>query len=211
MVVKDKGIKNIIFDLGGVVLDIDINRSVEAFKNIGVNNIAPSHIHPETRGLFWQLETGEISAREFFKHVLEEYPTSSPVSQKELFEAWSALLLPFSKERVELIQSLREQGYNLFLLSNTNFPHRVRFLNNFNRQFGFDMESLFDKCYYSDVLGTRKPNADIYHTVLNDADLDPKQTVFIDDNEQNITAAQQCGLYGYHLRADKGETILDIF
>lgn len=211
MLTKDKDIENIIFDFGGVILDIDINKSVDAFQELGITGFTARDIHPDTKSFFCDLEKGTISTSQFFEIILKNYPTEKNVSQKDLYEAWAALLLPYKKENIDLLKNLKAKKYNIYLLSNTNYPHRIRFLNNFTRQFGYDMESLFEKCYYSDDLGMRKPDENIYMHVINDAKLDPKKTIFIDDNFINLTSAQQCGLKTYHLKASEGEKITEIF
>ena len=152
-----------------------------------------------------------MSTREFFDYILENYPTDKPVSQKDLYEAWAALLLPYKEENVEMIKKLKSENYNIYLLSNTNYPHRIRFLNNFTRQFGYDMESLFDKCYYSDDLGMRKPDSQIYKHVIEDAGLDPLETMFIDDTESNTNAAEVYGIQTHFLNLKQGERVVDLF
>lgn len=211
MITSDKEIKNIIFDFGGVILDIDIDRTVNAFEKLGITGFSANEIHPNTQSVFEDLEKGIISTRQFFDIILEKYPTNKNVSQKELFEAWAALLLPFRQERIDIIKKLNAEGYNTYILSNTNYPHRVRFLNSFSRQFGYDMETLFEQCYYSDELGIRKPDINIYKHILKDSQLNPRETVFIDDNMDNLVMAEQCGLKTYLLKASQGETIVDIF
>ena len=209
--ISDKKIKNIIFDFGGVLLDIDINKTIQAFEKLGIKGLSTSDIYPNPKSCFVALEMGTMSTREFFDYILENYPTDKPVSQKDLYEAWAALLLPYKEENVEMIKKLKSENYNIYLLSNTNYPHRIRFLNNFTRQFGYDMESLFDKCYYSDDLGMRKPDSQIYKHVIEDAGLDPLETMFIDDTESNTNAAEVYGIQTHFLNLKQGERVVDLF
>lgn len=211
MITSDKEIKNIIFDLGGVLVDIDIDRTIKAFEKLGISGFSATEIYPNTKSIFEDLEKGDISTKQFFDIMLEKYPSNRNVSQKELFEAWAALLLPFKQERFEIIKKLNAQGYNTYVLSNTNYPHRVRFLNSFSRQFGYDMETLFEQCYYSDELRLRKPDVNTYKHVLKDSQLNARETIFIDDNVANLEAAKECGLKTYLLKPSQGETIADIF
>lgn len=210
MITDDKNIKNIIFDFGGVLLDIDISKTVDAFKKLGIEGFHEDDIYPETKNVFLELEMGNINTREFFEALREQYPSANKASDKELYEAWCALLLDFDLKKFDLIKSLSSK-YNLYLLSNTNYPHRIRFLNNYIRQTGFDMESLFKKCYYSDEMRGRKPDISIYNRVIKDAGIEPSETIFIDDNLVNITHAIESGMRGYYLKTKRGETILDIF
>lgn len=209
--VADVKIKNIIFDFGGVLLDIDINKTIEAFEKLGINGLTTNDIYPNPKDCFIELEKGTMSTKDFFDYLLENYPTDKPVSQKDLYEAWAALLLPYKEENVALIKRLKAQNYNIYLLSNTNYPHRIRFLNNFTRQFGYDMESLFDKCYYSDDLGMRKPDSQIYKHVIEDAGIDPCETMFVDDTESNLDAARLCGITTRHLNLQQGQRVVDLF
>ncbi len=213
MINIDKGVKNIIFDFGGVILDIDMNKSVEAFAKLGITGFKADDIHPNTRSFFEELEMGKLTTPQFFEHVLSEYGgNTQKVSQRDLFEAWSALLLPFDSKKVAVIERLHnDKKYNLYLLSNTNYPHRVRFLNNFTRQFGYDMETLFEKCYYSDELEMRKPDANIYKYVLKDAGLKAEETLFIDDNQINLPSAEECGIHTYHLNLKQGNNLTMMF
>lgn len=158
---KDKEIKNIIFDLGNVVLDIDISLTMREFENIGIGGLKIEDIHPHQKDFFLALEVGTISNDDFLIELRKTYPIKGEVSDAQIWGAWNKLLLEFNPKRIELIKNLSSQ-YNIYLLSNTNHPHRVFFLEKFEREFGYPFESLFKKCYYSDVMKLRKPDPKIY-------------------------------------------------
>lgn len=200
-------IKNIIFDLGNVILDIDINRTLQAFKKLNITGLEVSDIHPHQRDFFLDLEVGLISDEQFIEKIYQTYPDSRKVGPRSIMEAWNVLLLDFEKDRFDMLRKL-SNNHRIFLLSNTNHPHRLFFLEKAKQQLGVEFESFFEKCYYSDVLKMRKPDVRIYKHVIEDAGIDPSQTLFIDDNECNFSGAEEAGLNYYHLTAGNKVTSL---
>lgn len=205
----DQGIDNIIFDLGNVLMDIDISLTLDKFREIGITDLVSDDIHPYQRGCFLDIETGHITSEQFIEQIRERYPQAKSIDEQLIWGAWNALLLPFEMERFELLRSLRK-NYKIYLLSNTNLPHRVEYLETFRRQSGgTEFESYFDKCYYSDAMLMRKPDREIYDFVVKDAGIDPTRTLFIDDNACNFSGAEEAGMKYYHLA--KGNRVLDLF
>lgn len=205
------GIKNILFDFGNVLLDIDMTRSVAAFERLGLPPFRPEAMHPHNTGIFLQLELGLASEEQFVAALQATAPADRKPSARQLLDAWNALLLPYRWERFELLDRLRASGYGVFLLSNTNWPHRRHFIAQFNREnpAGRPFESYFDRVFYSDAMHLRKPDAGIYLEALRQAGIEPRDTLFIDDNLHNVEGALAVGLKGYHLAAP--ETVLDLF
>ncbi|MEG1607910.1 MAG: HAD family phosphatase [Mucinivorans sp.] len=197
-----RDVKNIIFDFGGVLLDIDIQLSLNAFAKLGLTGLERSSIHPNNRGIFLESEIGAISDSEFFDSLSGMFTCSSAQpSREELEKAWCALLLPFNWANFELLDSLRVSGYKLFLLSNTNSPHHLCFERNFamTNPWGRTFDSFFDRVFYSDVLCLRKPGREIYQRVLDITSIEPTETLFIDDNEPNLVEPALLGLHVHHL------------
>lgn len=206
---KFKGnIKNIIFDFGGVIMDININKTINAFANLNIDGLNANDIISSHKSFLHDLEIGTISPDEFINSIYKEYPAASNVSDKQIWDAWNSLLQPYDADRIAMVEKLKNY-YNLYLLSNTNFPHRVKFKEIYRRQFGENLEDLFIESYYSDELHLRKPDKRIYEEVVLKARINPETTLFIDDNEANITSAREFGLQVYHLTA--GEKITDLF
>ena len=203
-----KPIKNIIFDFGNVILDIDIALTIKAFDKFGIDELNSEDIHPYQRDFFLDIELGVISDDEFLEKLRVKYPSAINISDEEIWKAWNVLLLDFDPRRIELLKKVAE-NYNIYILSNTNHPHRVCFMEKFRAQFGFELESLFTQCYYSDVMKLRKPDTKIYTQLIEDAGIQPQESLFIDDNLCNFTGAEEAGLSWYHLTG--GETILDMF
>ncbi|SHL89430.1 putative hydrolase of the HAD superfamily [Chitinophaga jiangningensis] len=202
-----QGIKNIIFDLGGVILNIDYQKTNEAFVKLGAVNFHELYSQFKGSSLFNDLETGHVTNDEFLAAMHKQLPEN--VTDEQIIAAWNAMLLDFPLQRLQLLQQLRQQ-YNLYLLSNTNAIH----LDHFNKILmdtrGIpSLAEFFDKAYYSHLMGYRKPGTEIYQVVLDENGLKAGETVFIDDTLPNIEAAKKVGIHTIHLVPPK--TILDIF
>ncbi len=202
-----QGIKNIIFDLGGVILNIDYQKTNDAFIALGVTNFHELYSQFKGSLLFDNLETGHISTEDFLQEMHKHVPAE--VTDQQIIDAWCAMLLDFPLQRLQLLQQLRQQ-YNLYLLSNTNAIHLDRFNQILMESRGIpSLSEFFDKAYYSHLVGLRKPGTEIYEVVLQENGLKAGETVFIDDTLPNIEAAKKVGLHTIHLLPPK--TILDIF
>lgn len=199
-------IENIIFDFGNVILDIDIQKSIDAFMALNIEGLKPENIFPSPLAIFEEYERGLITTHEFYESFKKEYKAHH-ISEEQFFNAWNALLLHFDPKRIAKLQELAK-SYNLYLLSNTNAKHVEVFNADFKAQFGYEMSSLFTHCYYSNELKTRKPDSDIYEKVLALSHLNPSKTIFIDDLKENTEAAGRSGLHTHHLQLP--ESILDI-
>lgn len=206
------GIQNIIFDFGGVLLDIDIPRTIRAFQELGLTNLQSNEIHPNNAGIFLQLELGNISETQFIGTLQSYVPVGQPIPTREqILDAWNTLLLPYDWKRFELLDKLHQSGYKIFLLSNTNLPHREYFINKFDQENPARrrFESYFDQCFYSDAMHLRKPNPEIYLTALQEAGIKVEETLFVDDNKPNTDAAAELGIQTWHLVPP--QTVLDLF
>ena len=184
-------IKAIIFDLGGVLLDIDYDKATKAFKDLGVENFDQMYSQADANQLFQKLETGKISQEEFCEAIMEYVPGVS--CEDDIIDAWNAMLLHFRKESIEEVKRLRKK-YKIFLLSNTNIIHLQSFNKTYQETIGGDFISLFDKVYFSHEIGLRKPDLEPYEVVLKENNLQPAETLFIDDSIQNVEAARKAGL-----------------
>ncbi|QNA44195.1 HAD family hydrolase [Lacibacter sediminis] len=190
--------KAIIFDLGGVLLDIDFKLSEKAFAKLGVTNFSDFFNQFHSNDLFRRLETG-MDDQLFYDDL--RAATGLSLTNVQIKDAWNALLLDFRPESVAVLPQLREK-YDLYLLSNTNEIH----LQEFQRRYeawrpGQVFDDLFDAAYYSHRIGHRKPNSSAFEYVLEKHGLNATETIFIDDSINNIEAAQQLGLQTVHLKA----------
>jgi putative hydrolase of the HAD superfamily len=192
-------IKNIIFDLGGVLLDIDTTKTNAAFEQLGVKDFKNNYTLNKADALFDNLETGAITDEEFYNGIRKI--SQLPLKNEAIRDAWNALLLNFRQESLRHLEQLAGK-YNLYLLSNTNSIHYTAFHNSFTAETGRkNFDDYFTKAYYSQQIGLRKPEKEIYSFVLQDAGIAASETVFIDDLLKNIEGAASVGIQTHHLLA----------
>lgn len=182
--------KNIIFDLGGVLVGLDGPRCIEAFERIGCEKVADYVREHRTEDLFYRIELGLISTPEFCEEVRQM--TATKADDKAIIDAWNALLTPIAQERLQQLRALREAGHRLFLLSNTNDIHW--------QQCGPQLDGCFEREFLSYEMQLAKPDTRIYAEVLRQAGIDAHETLFIDDTAENIAAAASLGIATYHNR-----------
>ncbi len=204
-----KNIKNIIFDLGGVILNIDYNKSAEAFKKLGLKNFDKLYSQSKQNHIFDNLEIGKLSANGF-RNYIRKNVAHLTLSDQSIDSAWNAMLLDLPKERIQLLQSINND-YRIFLLSNTNEIHVKKFTDYINKTFSPNLfQELFEQYYYSNEIGMRKPNVETFQHVLLSNNLKAKETLFIDDSVQHIEGAKNAGLQSYLLNP-KEEDICGLF
>ena len=195
-------LKHIIFDYGNVLLDIDLSLTMEALKKLNLQEFNPKDIYPDNRGIFLELELGKVTQDDLFAY-LRSLSTQNP-TDNELLDAWCKLLLPYDYSRFEMVAKLRKAGYSCHILSNTNKPHHDFFEPLFNREnpFNKDLKQMFDKVFYSDEMGLRKPDRPIYEMVQQElGNPEPGSILFIDDNLPNLTEPTNLGWNTIHLTA----------
>ena len=201
-----KGIKNIIFDLGGVLLNIDPNKTIEAFGQLGMEQLIGDKGLTYDHEIFYLMEQGKVTPDEFRNGVRKLL--SQEVTNDQIDDAWTAMLLDFPKIRVELLQKLRN-GFGLYLFSNTNAIHVAKYQSIFRNQYGFEVSSLFDKVFHSNEIGFRKPSLESFQEVIRLSRIRPEESLFIDDSPANVEGAIACGLKGYWLQS--GQKVEEIF
>ncbi|RYE23333.1 MAG: HAD family phosphatase [Sphingobacteriales bacterium] len=200
-----KGIKHIIFDLGGVLINLDYNRTAEAFIELGYHNFNDIYSQLQQTTVFDDLETGRIERGDFVKALVKA--TGKQLTEEQVYTAWNAMLLDFPVRRLQILQQLRLH-YDLLLLSNTNDIHEEAFNKILHQSHGIpNIGVFFDKVYFSHRVGMRKPNADIFQRILDDTGFKPEETLFIDDSPQHIEGAKTLGIQTIYL--EKGMTIED--
>lgn len=181
-------IKNIIFDLGNVLYDIDESSTEKAL--IGL--LDPAKSKDLLERVIYPFDKGSISEEAFYNRLQRR--AYRPVDGIALRNAWNAMLIGFPNHRFELLRSLKKD-YRLFLLSNNNIVHYRYLQKQFKTQIPeIDFDSyFFDKAYYSFKIGQRKPEAECYQYVLDDADIIAQESLFIDDKIENTEAAKDLG------------------
>jgi len=197
------GIRHIIFDLGGVLLNLDYTLTEKAFVAAGITDFGERYSQLQQTDIFDRLETGRMGREEFITAMQSFSPV--PITENQILQAWNAMLLDFPLRRLQILQQLRNH-YDLLLLSNTNEIHEEVFNNTLMREHGIpNIGVFFDKVYMSHRVGLRKPMPEIFMRVLEDNGLQAAHTLFIDDSPQHISAADKLGIKTIHL--EKGMTI----
>ncbi|MFE3868657.1 HAD family hydrolase [Flavobacterium sp. LS2P90] len=194
-------INAIIFDFGDIFINLDIQATMDGLKKLGLSEWNDDLDHLNT-----QFEMGQISRENFLFGIQKHIPNASI---KEILFAWNAILLDFPLYRLEFLQMLSKK-YRLFLLSNTDSIHIETFEQKAGISFYSDFYQCFEKVYFSFEVGLRKPSPEIFNYILNNHELSPKRTLFIDDKKENTDAAHKLGLEVWHLKVGK-EDIIDLF
>ena len=202
-------IKNIIFDLGGVILNIDYNLTIQEFINLGITNFGELFTQANQVDIFDKLDKGNVSPSQFRDAIRDI--TGIPLSDYQIDKAWNAMLLDFPKSRLKLLGNIGKH-YRTFLLSNTNAIHIDDYNKILYNTFGVEnLSSFFEKEYYSFKINMRKPDSEVFEHIINENSLNPSETLFIDDSIQHVESAQRLGILAYHLNIPAGETIDKLF
>ncbi len=200
-------IKNIVFDLGKVLLNLDFDASIRAFRQLGLNDEVVDNKHMYSDPVFYALEIGKVSPEEFRKEV-RRILNNPEASDREIDDAWYAMILDIPENRVKVVQNL-QKNYNIYLFSNTNKIHIDRLKEWFENEYGFDFASLFVKDFYSHEIHERKPDISSFEKVIQLSGVNPEETLFVDDLDRNIESAQKAGLKTLWLR--EGMEMAEIF
>jgi putative hydrolase of the HAD superfamily len=199
-------VKNILFDLGAVLIDIDFEKTADAFRQLGIDRFEEQFSQLSASTLFEDLETGNISKEDVYEAMRRQVPEMN-LSDDSIQFGWNAILQDFRKESMQLLKHLKSR-YRLFLLSNTNAIHLVEVNKILKKQTGVEnLDHYFECAYYSHLIGLRKPTSAAFNFVLEDAGISAPETLFIDDSHPNITTASQMGFQTKLLL--KGEKVED--
>ena len=194
-------ITTIIFDFGDIFINLEKEAQIAAFKKLGLNEPKPDLI--AQNDLF---EKGKITDEEFLKSFHNHIPNAT---LEDIKTAWNTIIGDFPLYRLEFLQLLKNK-YRLFLLTNTDEIHINQFEQNVGISFFSDFYQCFEKVYYSYEMGMRKPDLQIFSTLLNKHNLLPKNTLFVDDKKNNTDAAASLGIHVWNLEVGK-EDVTDLF
>ena len=202
-----KGIKNIVFDLGGVLITLDRSEAVKRFKEMGLENAEELLNAYHQKGIFLELEEGTLSLDEFYEAVRKE--AGKFVSKETIDQGWMGFMKDVPEYKMVMLEELRRKGYRLFLLSNTNpvimdWAHSTTFSPQ-----GKSIDEYFDKLYLSYEIGCTKPNPKIFQFMFNDSGIIPSESLFIDDGKANVEMGKQLGMKTY--LAENGEDFRHLF
>ena len=194
-------IKNIIFDLGGVILNINYQLTIDAFKDIGFKNFEAFYTQKKQSDFFNAFETGKLNNNDFYNYIKNNCPVN--IKNHEIKKAWNAMLLDLPERRLEFLEIINK-NYKLYLLSNTNEIHINSFKKIINNNIGYNrFVKTFRACYYSSEIGLRKPNESCFKYVIDTNYLNPEETLFIDDSIQHINGAKSIGIKTFYLQPGK--------
>ncbi len=186
-------IRNIIFDYGNVIFTIDFRKAQQSFTDLGVKDVEHFFSHKGHDSLFDQFEQGLISSSEF-RDGIRKVTGIQSLSDKDIDQAWNSLLIGVPEPNHELLLKVKEK-YRTFLLSNNNEIHYKWIMDYLQREHQIESNAIFfEKDYYSHLMKMRKPNTDIFESVMHENNLNPKETLFIDDSPQHLKTAEMLGL-----------------
>lgn len=195
-------IRNIIFDFGDVFLNLDKSATHKAFQKLGLSDIPLPMVDT-----LKDYEIGKLTTPLFIEAIREYLPKASA---ENIVTAWNAILLDFPEDRLEFLERLKNTGnHRIFLLSNTNDLHINHVKNQMGKSNYIRFRSCFEQFYLSHEIGQRKPNPSIYQWVLNQNQLNPQETLFIDDTLENCQGAKVMGINTWHLQIGQ-ESVLDL-
>ncbi len=200
-------IKNVVVDLGGVLINLKYQLTSEAFRKLGVTNFDELYTQHAQVELFSQFETGKITSEEFRFQLRERLDLI--VSDEKLDAAWNAMLLDLNKAALEHLKCLyMNSGYNVILFSNTNEIHLKAFQEICQRELGQpNLKGFLHKEYYSCRYGKMKPYPESFTALLEENGFKASETIFFDDTDRHIKGAQAAGLHTYHIA--NGKTLSD--
>jgi FMN phosphatase YigB (HAD superfamily) len=195
-----QNIKNIIFDYGNVIFNINFTQVQDAWKKLGINNADDFYGHKHQDPVFNLLERGEISP-EGFRNRIREVTNKPNLTDEQIDGAWNAIFVGIPQGNHELLLKIKGK-YRTFLLSNINAIHYDYVHRYLKNEYGMDNnDGLFEKTYYSHLTGKRKPEPEIFEQVLNENNLNPAETLFIDDSPQHLETAKKLGLQTFLMTA----------
>lgn len=194
-------INTIIFDFGDVFINLKKETSLDEFNKLGLHG--PNEDLLAHNDLFEKGQITEIQFIECFKKYIPD------AGINEIIKAWNSVIGDFPLHRLEFLQLLSTK-YRLFLLTNTDSIHINRFEHKVGMSFYSDFYRCFEKVYYSYEMGMRKPDPEIFNTLMRKHDLSPKRTLFIDDKKNNTDVAESLGFHVWNLQVGK-EDIVDLF
>jgi FMN phosphatase YigB (HAD superfamily) len=202
-----QNIRNILFDYGNVIFKIDFTRVHQSFKDLGISNVLELYGHLEQDHLFDDFDKGLITPAQF-RDGIRRLSGREDLLDEQIDQAWNALLIGVPPENHPLLQRYQQQ-YNTYLLSNNNEIHYQWIMNYLRNEYQLEgNEGFFKHCYYSHHMGMRKPDAEIFERVLKEQELDPSETLFIDDSPQHIRTAAHLGLHTALIQPEESLTDL---
>mgnify|MGYP003584015348 CR=1 FL=1 len=189
-----KNLKNIIFDYGNVIFEINFKRTQNALLQLGITDVEVFFAHKSHNQLFDDFETNTISASEF-RTGIRKAAHNNNLTDQQIDDAWNSLLIGVSANNHDVLLEMKAK-YRTFLLSNNNEIHYNWIIKHINENYSIEnYDNYFEKAYFSHLMKLRKPNVNIFEQVIKENNLNPTETLFIDDSPQHIEGAKKAGLH----------------
>lgn len=186
-------VKNVILDYGNVIFMIDFPKVRQAFMDLGIKNVDDFFGHHGQDSLFDAFDKGEISVPEFRDGVRKKADRYD-LTDEQIDTAWNSLLLGVPEGKHEILEILRD-NYRTFLCSNNNELHYAYCMKHIQEKYGVPSNDVFfERTYYSHLEGLRKPDAAIFERVLEQNNLIPEESLFVDDSPQHLEGAKKLGI-----------------
>ncbi len=191
MVLKDE-IKAVVFDFGNVIINIDLEKTYQAFSDLTFKPASKIKALFTENQIFRKYEIGFFEEEEF-RDVIRQ-TLGYPLNDDEIDNAWNALLLDAPEKRIRYLEDLRLK-VPIYLLSNTNDTHIKASTRYFREKHNYsNFFRIFNRVFLSFEIKLYKPEFEIYHYLISELNLEPHQILFLDDNQDNIDAAKECGI-----------------
>lgn len=197
-------IKNLVFDFGGVLIDLRPDRCIEQFKLIGLPEVEKMLSLAHQQGVLDQMERGQLSLNDFCDALRSSHRGATPEpTNRQIVQAFCSMADGLPPYRLDAVNQLRREGYHISCLSNTNQVH-WGYCRRYFIEAGYLPEDLFEHIWLSCELQMVKPEPEIFRAILDDSGYDPDETLFIDDNKNNCQVAESLGIHTFTplLRSD---------
>ncbi len=191
--------KILLFDLGGVLLNIDYQATITAFEKLGIPNFKELYSQANQSGLFDKYETGKISSFQFINGILDVLPKGCTAN--DVVHAWNTMILDWPKGRLKLLENLAST-HDLYVFSNTNELHIEKARRTLTESTDLQLEDYFNTVFFSHELGDRKPNASAFQKILKIIGAKPEEVLFVDDSIQHVEGAASIGIEAVHLTGE---------
>lgn len=208
--------RNLIFDLGGVLLDLNVRGMLEGFASLGLDSrqfLAKDDSDgatPVCEGmsmgkLLSDYQMGEISTEELLDTILPQ--CNAGTTREQLIEAWNRCVCSIPRERLAMVRSLREKGYRTYMLSNTNDLHWQHIMEQDFSEEGMGVDDIFDHVFLSQEMHLAKPDPEIYRQVVREIGAKAEDCLFVDDARVNVDSADREGLQTRWLDVEKEDIV----
>ena len=185
-----EGIKNILFDMGGVIISLDRMGAVDAFKKLGFDDIETYLGDFRQKGAFLEVEEGDINKEEFFEKIRKHIPAATDA---EITDAFMGFVTGLPVEKLQLLRQLKEKGYRVMMLSNTNPVIFPVICEKYFTQEGLTVNDYFEDIFLSYEIKAAKPDPNAFKAVLDISGIKAEETLFIDDSQTNLSTSELFG------------------